>query len=117
MAVDKHVNVEHSAGIPLAIGDRLYGQEYLRDFLFQIDEHSKDIFDRYGKWNPLVQGCALQGANGPLLTISAGVAYAAWDVKIPTGAWADPPSTSTVTIMAKRINFPGVSGFNGWSGP
>jgi hypothetical protein len=94
--MNKH-NTEYSGGYPLAVGDKYYAQDLMRDINFHRSELGKALKAIFGNQNCLIYGGVVsQGSGYDRINVTALFGVVGFDVTIP-GDWdsSSPPSTST----------------------
>lgn len=103
MTVGKHHNPQYSTGLPLAVGDRYYGQDLFRDFRYLQDLAGLTGMDLSGMGPFFISGGVVTQGAGLNLNITLGVGYAAHSVDIVDSYSSLPPTTTTADIAFKRI--------------
>lgn len=104
MTISKKVNTNYSTGIPLFLGDRYYGQDYVRD-LHYLRDRIGCVFQDILKDIPIiVSGGIVSQGSGDTLNITACVGYHKESVTIPDTYSTIPPSSTTGVVEAVRVS-------------
>lgn len=109
MDIIRYHNPKYSGtpSIPISVGDRLYAQDFFRNFR-HTQSIDGEIYRRmFGLDEAIIEGLIVSQGAGHTLDITAGFAYGKFNVTIPhpTNAWAIPPDIDTQDIVA-LINVP-----------
>lgn len=107
--MNKHHNTDYSGSTPVALGDRYYAQDRIRDFWYCIDLIGKLGLDQVGSGVTsfifgTTAGVVTKG-TGDSLNITALVGYQNFPVKVPT-SFAALPATLTNDTAVCRIEVP-----------
>ncbi len=115
MALSKKHNFDFSAGVPLAVGDRYYSQDLLRDWYYLLDQIGLLLYDMTGITGKCIMGgwtINTAGANNDCINLVAGSGYVPWSVTVPTTPWAMPPSTASEAMSWIRVFTSLISNFS-----
>lgn len=106
--IQKKFNHAYSAGIPLNLGDRYYGQDLGRDFYYLMDRMGLLLADTTQQSKIIVSGGVITAGATPAtqINISALVGYIKQSVTIPNTFAALPPSTMAADIELLRVAIP-----------
>lgn len=113
--IDRHHNADYSGGLPLALNDRLWGQDWQRQFWYQMEQAGIIVKDTLGS-NGLLSlgGSIVKGTNWDDIDIPEAIGYAEFDVTVQdeAQAWQVPALTKTVTLESIRVRTPAVADFD-----
>lgn len=107
MSLKNHFNHEYNGGspnIPNAVGDRFYGQDLTRDFNFLLENAGLVMKDVAGLMPIIISGLIATKGAGNTLNITTGLGYAEFDISTTDTPWALPPTITTGTMEAIRID-------------
>jgi hypothetical protein len=98
-----HHNLKYDGGspnLPLAVGDRYYSQDILRDYRHIQQRIGQAMQSMYGDTQFKISGVVVSQGAGHTLNITAGYVLCKFNVTIPnTGvAWTVPPAVTTDDI-------------------
>ncbi len=97
-------NHNYSGGFPIAVGDRYYSQDIFRDFVYLMEKSGLAITDIIGNIPYLVSGgYVTNGTNWDDIDITAAIGYHEYDVTVPDSFASLPPTTTTETLRAIRV--------------
>ena len=97
-----------SPSIPVAVGDRFYGQDLFRNFR-HLKSMDGEIWKKIiGHEKAIIEGLEVNQGTGHTLNITAGKCIGTYQVTIPhpTNAWALPPDTDTedITVLMEVLS-------------
>ncbi len=115
MTIAKHHNPKYSTGIPLAVGDRYYGQDLFRDFRFLQDLAGLVGYDLAGLGPFWISGGVVSQGAGQTLNITSGVGYAKFNVDVVNSYSSLPPTATTSDVEFKRTAWTAQTNMNGSS--
>jgi len=108
MSINKHHNHKYDGGspnIPLAVGDRYYGQDLGRDFNYLQDRIGLILKDIIQQNKYIAQGGIISIGSTPATQISITnfIGYTKYNITIPDAPWGYPPPTTADDIDFLRI--------------
>lgn len=103
MGIDKHLNTIYSGGIPLALGDRYYSQDLIRDHWFQQDRLGQLIADMGEGGSMILSGGEVTQGTGDTLNITPCIGYHKLSVEIPDTFASIPPTVMDADVEAVRV--------------
>ena len=98
-----------SPNIPLCSDDKLYAQDYIRDFRFHQDAYGQILQDICNNQSPIIISGGVISAGTPSATtisITPFVGYAPYSVNIPNSFSSLPPTVMSADVSLKRITMP-----------
>ena len=100
------------AGIPNAVGDRLYAQDLFRDHYSNVDFAGRFGEKLFGDNDVILYGGVVSKGSGNTVNITACAAVVGFDVQVPNSFASIPPTTKAETIkilveMTAQTNFAG----------
>ena len=97
--INKYFNQQFGAGIPLALGDRYYGQDMVRDFWHHANLSGRVAKDLLPTFPCLLSGGLITKGTGDTLDITPAIGYAYFAVTIPDAFSSIPPTTTSVDVV------------------
>jgi hypothetical protein len=90
-----------SPSIPIAVGDRFYAQDLLRNFRRLMSIDGEILKRTFGQSEIIIEGLEVSQGTGHTLDITSGKCIGNFEVEIPhpTDTWAMPPNTDTEDII------------------
>ncbi|GAG18703.1 unnamed protein product, partial [marine sediment metagenome] len=98
--ITKFHNPQYDGGapdLPLAIGDRYYGQDMMRDFLHLKEKSGEAAYNISN--SRILEGLIPVKNTNTTIDISLGIAIFKASVKIPDASGASPPPTTSSVDM------------------
>lgn len=103
--IGKKSNAQYDGLIPEIVGDRFYGQDYVRDHWYWEDRIGAIVSDAKGM-PCVVRGGVVTKGSGDTLNITECIAYAKYDVEIPDSFASLPPTKTSAVVEGMRIVAP-----------
>jgi hypothetical protein len=106
MASPEHHNFDYSGGVPLAIGDRYYGQDLGRDFWYLLNRQGALLKAFIGSTNVKLSGGTVSKNDWTSIDITAATVLVQYSVTVPNSYASLPPSTKSVKLDGLLAEMP-----------
>jgi len=92
-------NTNYSGGVPIALGDRYYGQDLGRDIDYLRSLPGQELRNMFNSFPAFISGGLVTQGAGVTLNITAAVALCKFAVTVPNSYASFPPTTQSKDIV------------------